>query len=175
MREEAMKQLSEECRRFIVQAIAVSIPLQEVSRAVQAYFMVALSEEELRLYDPTQDLSPDWLNPYLIRLFAATRECYLTGIDSWADECAGGHVTKDYRLGLLQRSFDTTWDGNNIAQLSPRECWLVMGILEEAAKVSNDWYEQYGDASTDDAQMIRLITLGWDIDELLKDYTGDDS
>ncbi len=168
-----MKQLSEECQRFIVQAIAASMPLQEVSQAVNILYEVHISEEELRLYDPTQELSPDRLSPYLIRLFAATRECYRTGLDSWADECAAGHVTKDYRLALLQRTLDTTWDRSARAELSPRKSWLALNLVEEAAKVSNDWYEQGGDVSTGDGRMFRLITLGWDVDELLKDYAGD--
>jgi hypothetical protein len=169
-----MKQVTEECQRFIVQAIAAYMPLQEVSKAAHVYFMEDLSEQELRFYDPTQDLNPERISPHLIRLFAATRECYRTGIDSWADECATGHVTKNYRLALLQRTLDSAKAGNDIAQPGSSYDWLVLNLLEEAAKVSNDWYEQGGDVSTGDERMFRLITLGWDVDELLEDYAGDD-
>jgi hypothetical protein len=169
-----MKQLSEECQRFIVQAIAVSMPLPEVSQAVKIHSMADLSEEELRLYDPTQDLNPDRVSPYLIRLFAATHAYYQAGINSWADECVAGYATKGHRLARLQRAYDIIEDGDDIAKLSPQKTWLVLNILEEVAKVSNDWYERGGDVSTGDARMIRLVTLGRDVDELLKDYAGDD-
>lgn len=170
-----MKQLSKECQQFLVQGLAVSMPLAELSEALHVYFMAELSEEELRLYDPTQNLSPEQMSPYLIRLFAATRECYRVGRSSWADECADGHGVKGHRLVLIQRTFDQIWDTRDIADLSPCKLWLVLNLLEEAAKVSNDWYEQGGDTSTGDERMIRLVTLAWDTEQLLKDYAGDES
>jgi hypothetical protein len=170
-----VKQLSEECQQFIVQAIAASMPLQELSQAVSVYFMVELSEDDLRLYDPTQNLEPSHIGPYLIRLFAATRACYELGLSHWADECAAGHGVKGHRLVLIQRTFDQIWDTRDIADLSPCKTWLVLNLLEEAAKVSNDWYEQGGDTSIGDARMMRLVALAWDVDELLKDYAGDES
>jgi hypothetical protein len=170
-----MERLNAECERFVVQAIAANIPLQEISRAVNVYFTVDLSEEELRLYDPTHDLSPERLSPYLIRLFAATRACYRAGIESWADECAAGYGTKTHRLAVLQRTHDKNWDDGDTTELNPRKHWIVLNILEEARLVANDLYEQGGNVLTGDVRMIQLMTLGWDVDELLKDYAGDDS
>jgi len=128
----------------------------------------------LRFYDLTQDPSLDRTSPFLIRLFAATRAAYEAGLESWADECAAGYGVKGYRLTLLQHIFDGVPDWGDETRSGPREDWLVLNLLEEAAKVSNDWYEQGGDVPTGDARMIRLVTLSRDAGEMLKDYEGGD-
>jgi hypothetical protein len=77
-------------------------------------------------------------------------------------------------LVWLQRIFDSIWDGDDLSQLSARGHWLLLNILDEARKISNDLYEQNNDVSNGDVWMIQLITLAWDVEKLLKDYTDED-
>lgn len=167
-----MAKLNQEALQFFIQARACSIPVEEVTQALKLHFTTEISEEELRLYDPTRDPSPDYIGPFHIRLFAATRATYEAGLESWSDECSTGSGTKEHRLALLQHTFDGIRDWNDLAGLSPRDSWLMLQFLEEARKSSNHWYEQSGDVQAGDAQMIRLTTLGRDVNELLKDYEG---
>lgn len=167
-----MTMLSEECQRFIVRALACSMPPSEVARAANTYFAAHISEQDVRLYDPTQDLSPDRITPYLIRLFAAARADYAAGLESWAKARAAGRATSGYRLALLQGALDTFYDGTDVSKFTPSQQWLALEILEEARKISNGEYEQSGDAAGD-ARMILLITLSKDVDELLEDYAAD--
>lgn len=167
-----MAGLNQEALQFFIQARACSLPVEEVAQALRLHFVAEVSEEELRLYDPTRDPSPDHIGPFHIRLFAATRATYEAGLESWADECAAGSGTKEHRLALLQHTFDGIRDWNDLAGLSPRDSWLMLQFLEEARKISNDWYEQGGDVQAGDARMMQLVTLGRDVNELLKDYEG---
>lgn len=167
-----MAGLNQEALQFFIQARACSLPAEGVAQALKLHFMTEVSDEELRLYDPTCDPSPDRIGPFHIRLFAATRATYEAGLESWAGECSAGHGTKEHRLILLQHTFDGIRDWNDLTGLGPRDSWLMLQCLEEAAKVSNDWYEQGGDVQAGDARMIGLVTLGRDVNELLKDYEG---
>ena len=171
-----MAELDQEALRFFIQARACSVPVDEVARALKLHFMTEVSEEELRLYDPTRDPSPNHIGPFYIRLFAATRDTYEAGLESWpGGESSAGYGTKEHRLALLQHTFDGIQGRDDLESLSPRDAWLMFQILEEAAKVSNDWYEEGGDVQAGDARMIGLATLGRDVNELLKDYEGEDS
>lgn len=168
-----MAKLDEECRRFIVRALACSVSPSEIARAANVYFTARISEHDVRLYDPTHGLSPDRITPYLIRLFAATRADYAAGLESWAEERAAGRGTSGERLALLQRTLDTFYDGAEVSNFTPSQQWLALEILEEARKISNGEYEQSGDAAAGDARMILLITLSKDVYELLEDYAAD--
>ena len=162
-----MKQnLSEECVRFVVQTLACDLPPLAVARAANLQYMAGVSEDEVRLYDPTLNLSPDHINPNLIRLFAATREFYTTGLNTLIDERAAGRATREERLVMLQDALDKVVDAD-------QPC-VVMEILEQAAKESNDWYEDKDHPSIRDAALIRLVTLSWDREDLLNLYQGDD-
>ena len=167
-----MAGLNQEALQFFIQARACSLPVEEVAQALKLHFVAEVSEEELRLYDPTRDPSPDHIGPFHIRLFAATRATYEAGLEVWAGECSAGYGTKAHRLILLQHTFDEIEGWKDVVSLGPRNAWLMLEILEESAKVSNDWYEQGGDVQMGDARMIGLATLGRDVNELLKDYEG---
>jgi hypothetical protein len=162
------KQLNEDCVRFIIQALACSMPPSQIAKGANISFMAEISEEDVRLYDPTLNLSSDHLTPYLIRVFAATRAFYLAGLMSALDdESAAGHATAQYRLAVLQNAVERA--------MAAKQDWLTMEILEEAAKESNNWYEGDGDDSTRNETLIRLVTLTQDLDEMLQTYQGNDS
>lgn len=168
-----MTNLSEECRRFIVRALACSVPSAEIVRAANIHFTAPISEQEVRLYDPTYGFSLDRLSPHLIRLFAATRVDYAASLESWAEEHVAGRSVPGYRLARLQSALDRFYDGTDVSQFTPSQRWLALEILEEARKISDGEYEQSGDAAASDARMILLITLSKDVDELLEDYAAD--
>ena len=164
-----MKQLSDECERFIVQALACFIPPEEVAKAVWLQFMVELPVEQVRIYDPASCPRPGHLSPDLECLFRATRDYYLAGLSSLAVEVAAGRATKEFRLALLQQAFNRLME----AEDPWAHAWLMMAILEEGAKESGGWYEGYSDPSLRDTMLIRLVTLTRSREEILASTEDD--
>lgn len=120
-----MAALSEDVKRFVVQALACYDTPSQVAEAVKEEFGIVVVRQQVATYDPTKhtgkNLSPKWR-----AIFQATR-------DNFKAEVADIPIAqRSFRLRTLQRMVTKAEGMKNMA--------LTAQLLEQAAKEVGDIY-----------------------------------
>lgn len=114
-----MATLSDDVKRFIVQAVACYDTPSQVAEAVKEEFGVSIERQQVASYDPSKrtgrDLGKKWRD-----LFEATRKKFL-------DDASDIPISQQtFRLRALQRMFAKAESQKNVA--------LAAQLLEQASK-----------------------------------------
>jgi hypothetical protein len=104
----------------------------ELVEAVNTQFGVKISRQQIHFYDPTGRAGAQRLSQSLRDLFAVTRQRFLSS----ADDIGMAHLA--YRLRCLQEILERAKKSHND--------WLVLKVLEQAAKEVGGWYVRRGGA-----------------------------
>jgi len=124
-----MAALSEDVKRFIVQALACYDSPKTVSDAVKEEFGLTVPRQQVETYDPTRVAGKSLSQRWRV-VFEQTREEWKKGV---AEVPIANRV---HRLRMLQRFATKAADMKNIA--------LALQVLEQAAKEVGDIYVNKG-------------------------------
>src|SRR5690606_13437474 len=123
-----MAKLSDEVKRFIVQALACYDTPQQVADAVKDEFGLEVPRSQVALYDPTKHAGRNLSEKYRV-LFNDTRKTFRKEVAEIpiADQA--------YRLRQLQRMSQEAMRRKNIV--------LAASLLEQAAKEAGGMFSNY--------------------------------